>query len=121
MFLGPESTIKGDVSTKGAARIDGWVEGNIDVDWLIVGETGAIKGDIVTRGMIVGGRIEGNIKAEEVVEIKSNGEIIGDIHTFQLVISEGATFDGHSYMRQYRENTEKEVLPFGQVKPIKSE
>jgi len=107
VFLGADSSIKGDVATKGAARIDGWIEGNVEVDWLILGDTGAIKGDIVTRGVIVAGKIEGNVKAEEMVEIKPKGEVMGDIHTLRLIISEGATFDGRSHMKHCRDHEQE--------------
>ncbi|MBA3071111.1 MAG: polymer-forming cytoskeletal protein, partial [Nitrospirae bacterium] len=44
-FIGINSHFKGDIKTQGTLRIDGTVEGNIETDWLILGETSHLKGD----------------------------------------------------------------------------
>ena len=62
--------------------------------------------------MMVAGRMEGNIRADESVEIGSKGIVEGDIYTVKLNISEGACFDGHSYMRRMVELDSREALPF---------
>jgi cytoskeletal protein CcmA (bactofilin family) len=112
IIIGPASSVTGSLSTPGGARIDGKVEGTITADWLIVGETGYVKGDALTRGTMVAGREEGTIRANERVEIGSQGIVEGDIYTTKLRISEGACFDGHSYMRRMGELDSSEVLPF---------
>ncbi|NIT03463.1 polymer-forming cytoskeletal protein, partial [Candidatus Saccharibacteria bacterium] len=37
-FIGQNTQFRGEMSTKGTLRIDGNVEGNINADWLIVGD-----------------------------------------------------------------------------------
>ena len=110
--IGPASSVTGSLSTPGVARIDGKVEGTITADWLIVGETGYVKGDALTRGTMVAGRVEGTIRANERVEIGFQGIVEGDIYTTNLRVSEGACFDGHSYMRRIEQLDGREVLPF---------
>jgi cytoskeletal protein CcmA (bactofilin family) len=114
VIIGAESSIRGDILTKGVARIDGDVIGNTDADWLIVGETGMIKGDIISRGVLIDGKLEGNIKSKEIVEIKSKGVVEGDIYTSRLIISDGAIFDGHSYMQKAAGADNKDILSFEQ-------
>ncbi|HMK50381.1 MAG TPA: polymer-forming cytoskeletal protein [Thermodesulfovibrionales bacterium] len=97
-MIGANSHFRGDIDTKGTLRIDGTLVGNVSADWVIVGEKSSIKGDIVSRGIVVGGRIEGNLKAKEIVEIKSKGQVYGDIHTSKFTILEGGVFDGRSNM-----------------------
>ncbi|MEK7197236.1 MAG: polymer-forming cytoskeletal protein, partial [Nitrospirota bacterium] len=80
-FVGVNSYFKGDIKTKGTLRIDGTLEGNIEVDWLILGETAQLTGDASARGIIVGGKVEGNIKATEIIEIKAKGEVSGELAT----------------------------------------
>ncbi len=101
-IIGPECSFKGSLSTPGTARIDGNLEGTVTADWLIVGETGYMRGEVVSRGAIVAGRLEGSIRSSESVEIGPKGTVEGDIHTTKLRISEGACFDGHSHMPQIR-------------------
>ncbi len=97
-LIGVNTEFKGNIDTKGTLRIDGIFEGNIIADWVILGEKASVKGDIESRGIVVGGKIEGNLKAKEIVEIKSKGQVLGDIHTSKLTIIEGGIFDGRSIM-----------------------
>lgn len=98
-FVGNNSTFKGEVSTSGTIRIDGTVEGNIISDWVVLGEKGNIKGDVTSGGVIVGGKIEGNVKAKEIIEIKNKGKVVGDILTPKLTIVEGGVIEGRTSMR----------------------
>jgi cytoskeletal protein CcmA (bactofilin family) len=99
-LVGAESSFKGDICTKGTIRIDGCVEGNIGADWVILGEKSTVKGDISARGVVVGGKVQGNLTVKEICEIRNKGEIIGELMTAKLVIAEGGIFDGRSNMRK---------------------
>jgi len=96
---GDDTRIAGKVSVKGTIRVDGIVEGDVEADWVVVGETGKIRGNIRTRGMVVGGSVEGNIEATETVELREKAAMVGEIHTPKLGISEGAVFDGRARMK----------------------
>ncbi|MEW6107678.1 MAG: polymer-forming cytoskeletal protein [Nitrospirota bacterium] len=102
-FIGNNTSFKGEINTKGTLRVDGIVEGNIAADWIIIGEKAHIMGDLTARGIVVGGKVDGNLKAKEIVEIKNKGQIYGEIFTSKLSIAEGAVFDGRSSM--HREET----------------
>jgi cytoskeletal protein CcmA (bactofilin family) len=99
-LIGVNSQFRGDIDTKGTLRVDGTMEGNIKADWVILGEKSLVKGDVAARGIIIGGRVEGSLKAEEIVEIKSKGQVCGDINTNKLAVAEGGSFDGRSVMRK---------------------
>lgn len=103
-FIGANSLFKGDVDTKGTLRVDGVVEGNIVADWVVLGESSHIKGDITARGIVIGGRVDGNIKAKEIVEIKNKGQLHGEIFTNKLVIAEGGILEGRTRMHQHEES-----------------
>jgi len=97
-LIGANSIFKGNIETKGTLRVDGSMEGNANADWVILGEKASIKGDITARGIVVGGRIEGNLRAKEIVEIKSKGQVFGDVSSVKLTIIEGGIFEGRSSM-----------------------
>ena len=103
-LIGAGSSVKGEINTKGTLRVDGSVDGNISADWVVIGEKAGIRGDITARGIIVGGRIDGNLKAKEIVEIKNKGHVFGEIFTSKLTIAEGAIFDGRSSMHREESN-----------------
>jgi cytoskeletal protein CcmA (bactofilin family) len=95
-FIGTNSNFKGDIRTTGTLRIDGTMDGNVSADWVILSEKGHLKGDIAAKGIIIGGKVEGILRAEEIVEIKSKGQVFGDISTNKLSIVEGGIFNGRS-------------------------
>lgn len=103
-FIGINSHFKGDIKTQGTLRVDGTVEGNIETDWLILGETSHLKGNAVSKGIIVGGRVDGNLNAKEIIEIKTKGQVTGELTTSKLSIAEGAMFDGSSSMIREESN-----------------
>lgn len=103
-FVGMNSHFKGDIQSKGTLRIDGSVEGNVDTDWLILGEKALLKGDVSAMGIIVGGKIEGALTAKEILEIKPKGQVIGDITTPKLMVSEGGILEGRSSMNKEGSN-----------------
>ncbi len=99
-FVGVSSHFKGDIKSKGTLRIDGTVEGDIEADWLVMGEKATLKGNVAARGVILGGKTEGNIAAREILEIRSKGRVLGDITTPKLVVSEGGILEGRSFMQK---------------------
>ena len=107
-FVGANSSFRGDVNTKGTLRVDGVVEGNIAADWVVLGDKSHVKGDIVVRGIVIGGRVDGNVKAKEIVEIKNKGRLSGEIVTTKLVVAEGGVLDGRSRMQ----HEEAKVIEF---------
>ncbi len=107
-IIGPDTLFKGELTSKGTVRIDGTFEGIINADWIIIGESGKVKGDINSRGIVIGGRVEGTVNSKEAIEIKHKAQVVGELYTAKLSISEGAIFDGKSCMKQKPESS-KEV------------
>jgi len=105
-IIGPGTFFKGEISSNGTVRIDGVFEGTINADWVIVGEGGTVKGDISSRGTVIGGNVEGNIRATELVEMHHKAQVFGDIFTSKLSISEGAIFEGRSHMQKQSRSEE---------------
>lgn len=103
VVIGQESVIRGEISSKGTVRIDGKLEGGINADCVIIGETGSIAGDAVARMMVIGGKIVGNIRAEDGVDIQRSGNVCGDIFAARLTIADGGIFDGRSSMQRAKE------------------
>jgi cytoskeletal protein CcmA (bactofilin family) len=105
-MIGDGTHVMGQLSVKGTIRIDGIAEGDVHADWVVVGETGKILGNTHTRGMVVGGSVEGNVEATETVELMGKASMTGEIHAPKLSIAEGAVFDGRSRMKSETEPSE---------------
>ena len=94
-FLGRDASFKGELSFGGTLCIDGKFEGQINTNGtLIISKTGEIKANIQAETVICEGRVKGNIVASKRVELRPNGNIIGDIQSPSLNIEVGARLDG---------------------------
>ncbi len=96
--IGVESSFQGTLRSKGSIRIDGKVEGGISAEGVILGERGEVQGDISARTVVVGGKVTGNIHATESLELLTKCQVFGDLHAPQLLIAEGAIFEGSCLM-----------------------
>ena len=105
-IVGDGTHVSGQMSVKGTIRIDGIVEGDVHADWVVVGETGKILGNTRSRGVVVGGSVEGNIEATETVELTGKASMTGEICAPKLTVSEGAVFNGRSRMKGETEPSE---------------
>ncbi len=103
-IIGTGSSFRGDVDVKGTLRVDGHIEGNITAGYVIVGEQADIKGNITANGIAVGGKVEGNLNAGEIVEITTKAYVCGDVITGKLSIAEGGTFNGKVLMDKSKTN-----------------
>lgn len=100
-IVGIDSTVEGTYRTKGSARIDGTIVGNVYAEETIfIGEKGRITGNIYAVIITVSGKVDGDLYATEKVEIESTGNIKGDIYTPSIVIDENAIFQGKCLMNQ---------------------
>jgi cytoskeletal protein CcmA (bactofilin family) len=97
-FVGENSHFTGNVETEGTIRIDGLLEGNVQADWVVLGVKATVKGNIIARGIVVGGKIEGNLLAKEVVDVKAQGVISGDIEAGKFLVVEGGVLNGRVSM-----------------------
>jgi len=79
----------------GPSRIDGRVRGEIlaasDV-W--VGASGHIDADLEARTIVVEGRIEGDVRATERIELRGEARILGRVSAPRLAIADGCRIDG---------------------------
>jgi len=99
-IIGSNTQIEGNITTKGTLRLDGRLTGNVETDWLIIGEKAFIKGNVSVAGVAVAGYLEGNVSAKEIIELKRTGQIRGDVSTSKLVVIEGGMVDGKISMQQ---------------------
>lgn len=91
--IGSDVTIKGDISASVDLHIDGKVEGDIACASLVQGEASTIAGGVTAETARLSGRVEGSIRAKELVILKS-AKIHGDVHYDALTIEQGAEVDG---------------------------
>ncbi len=86
--------ITGTIDANGAElQVDGEIEGNVFGGSLTVGDTGMVKGDVVSESVTVHGRVEGSVRARKVM-LARNAHVLGDIVHQSLSVEMGAVFEG---------------------------
>ncbi len=90
---------EGKVQVSGTFRVEGEFKGDIGTpENLIIGKTGVVNGSINVKNAMIGGKLYGNITAENKIELQSGSHVEGDITTKRLVIDEGVFYEGNCSM-----------------------
>lgn len=94
--IGKSVIIKGELSGSEDLYVDGQVEGSIELSGnrLIIGPHGQVRANVNAKGVIVQGKLDGNIRASERAELTKSAVVAGDIATQRVAIEEGAYFKG---------------------------
>ena len=94
--IGKSVVIKGELSGSEDLYVDGQVEGSIALKTnnLTVGPNGQVKASVDAKGVVVQGKLEGNVQASDRVELRKTAVVTGDISTQRISIEEGAYLKG---------------------------
>lgn len=100
-FIGEGTRILGDMSVEHDLRVEGAVRGTVTVGGtLVLSVTGVIEGDVSCRSASLAGRVTGNVAAQEKLVLEEKSVLHGDLRTRDLVIQEGALFQGNCSMER---------------------
>jgi cytoskeletal protein CcmA (bactofilin family) len=98
-LIGTGTTITGDIVSNGDVRIDGVLKGNIRGSAkILIGQDGVVEGDIEGQQADIMGRVEGRISVKELLNLRSNAIIKGDIRAGKLQIEPTVVFNGQCQM-----------------------
>ena len=98
-FISEGTRIMGELSVDYDLRVEGAVKGSVAVGGtFVLGPTGVIEGDVAARSATLAGHLTGNIRVAEKLVLEVKSVLIGDLQTRELVIQEGAIFQGRSSM-----------------------
>jgi cytoskeletal protein CcmA (bactofilin family) len=100
--LGGAMVLRGELSGNEDLLIKGKFEGKITLPdhCLTIGPSGHVKSEVHARAVVILGFIEGNICADEKIEIRKTGQVIGDLLSATIAIEEGASFKGNLNVRR---------------------
>lgn len=99
-YVNENAEFSGDMSFKGMLRLDSHFSGSVssEAGTLIVSSGAVVDADIEVGVAHIYGTVNGNIVARERLEIKRTGKVVGDLHVVELLIEDGAIFDGRCRM-----------------------
>ncbi|HQV61692.1 MAG TPA: polymer-forming cytoskeletal protein [Chitinophagaceae bacterium] len=91
--------LKGDISSNNDLRIDGTVIGNVNSSAkIIVGTSGVVEGDIAGNQADITGKVSGNIRAKELLQLRGECLVTGNLYAGKLQVEPSATFNGQCHM-----------------------
>jgi cytoskeletal protein CcmA (bactofilin family) len=94
--IGKSVIIKGELSGSEDLYVDGEVQGNIELPGhsLIIGPNGRVRAAIHAKDVVIHGKVDGNVRGTQRVELKKSAILVGDLVTQRVVIEDGAYFKG---------------------------
>lgn len=100
-IIGQKFNVIGELSGSEDIVYEGRFEGTINLESkLYVSKTALIKANIHVHSVVVYGEIDGNIEADDRIEIKTGGIVRGDMEAPHIVIEDGARVHGRLNIKE---------------------
>lgn len=95
-YISSTLKIQGEISGDADLYVDGVVEGTVTLGGrkLTVGDGGRVAAHVDVGEATVRGRVEGDIRATDRIEVASSGDVDGEIQTRRLAVADGAKIRG---------------------------
>ena len=95
-ILGPDAVFKGELTFEKGMRLMGRFEGKVTTPGrLHVAKEAKLHADVEAGAINVEGEVQGNLVANDRIELKQSAKYEGDLRASKLVVDEGAVFSGH--------------------------
>src|SRR5437762_4110458 len=93
------TTLRGDISSNSDLRIDGTIIGNVSsTAKIVIGASGNVEGDIAGNQADIVGKVSGNIKTKDLLQLRGDCVVNGNVHAGKLQIEPTAVFNGQCHM-----------------------
>ena len=94
--IAADTYIKGEMRFESSARIQGKFDGKIAAKGeLQVAEGAVCQAEVDAGNVIIDGKVEGNVKAGQKLQLNAKASLKGDIIAERLITAEGASIYGH--------------------------
>jgi len=94
-IIGAGTVINGDIQSDGDIRIDGLLSGNLFAkSKVFIGAEGTVDGNINGQHADVLGKVTGQIKVRELLQLLGKCDVQGDIFAGKLQVEQTANFNG---------------------------
>jgi len=89
-------TLKGEISGREDLWIGGSVDGTLRMESarVVIGASGKVHGEVEAGEIVIEGKVEGDLRAAERLEIAATGAVRGDASAPRVALMEGAVFNG---------------------------
>ncbi len=94
-FVGKGVEFKGTISYSGTVKIDGYLDGEIHTDGvLLIGEEAVVQAKITAGTIVCKGKVTGDVVAKDSVKLRAPAVMNGSVKTPALSMEDGVLFNG---------------------------
>ena len=98
-LIGRGTRVSGDLHFSGGLHVDGEIHGNVSAEgggdsMLSLSQHGVIKGEVHVSHLTLNGTVEGDVHADQGLELGPQARITGDVYYNLVEIAVGATVNG---------------------------
>lgn len=98
-LISPGTVLKGDIHSNNDLRIDGTIHGNVrSSSKIVIGPTGFVEGNIESAHADITGKVVGNITVKELLQLREESTVEGNIIASKLQVDPSAVFNGKCQM-----------------------
>lgn len=109
-LIGPEIQVVGRIEGAEELKVQGYVEGSIDLtEALIVDNGGVVVGEVRALEVIVQGIVVGNIVADRRIVLQATARVVGDLKAPRVTVAGGAAFRGQVAMGETGDDGQHET------------
>ena len=113
-IIGQQTRIEGNIHFSGGLHIDGQVKGGViaeadSTSVLTVSEHGSIEGDVRVPTVILNGKVTGDVRSAERIELAAKARVDGDVYYNLIEMAMGAAVNGSLV---HNAETDTSVLAF---------
>jgi len=100
-MIGKNLRIKGELSGAEPIHIAGSIIGSITLagNTITVGADGDVMAQITAGNLTVIGKVRGNVKAEDRLEIRAGGSLLGEVIAQRIRVEDGAFLQGSVHLQ----------------------
>lgn len=109
-LIGPEIQVVGRIEGQEELKVQGYVEGSIDLtEALVVDNGGVVVGEVRALEVIVQGIVVGNIVADRRIVLQATARVVGDLKAPRVTVAGGAAFRGQVAMGETGDDGQHET------------
>ena len=119
-FVGKGVEFKGTITYSGTVKIDGYLDGEIHTDGvLLIGEEAVVQAKITAGTIVCKGKVTGDVVATECVKLRAPAVMNGSVKSPVLSMEDGVLFNGALEMAHGVRELPREASlhPVGMIMP----
>lgn len=95
LIIAEDAVLKGEVKSGRRVEVWGYVEGGVTASEVVVHEGGKLFGNVSSENAEIHGTIQGDVRVQQLIQIKSTGHAAGKIKYGRLAVEEGGELTAH--------------------------